>query len=533
VTLCPAPGGPILRMGPGGTRIAAGASRLDLAGRLGETPIRLASGPVGFAAPGTLSARAVEVTLGREGAASRFQLAGLTARIGKDVAGRFEGTDVKLAGVPLDLLGAAGSWRYAAGALTLAEGAFRLVDRRPDARFQPLAGRGGTLSLKNNIILANALLAEPTSGREVLRLTLRHDLGSGAGRADLSVPGIAFDDRVQPVTLTRLALGVVANVRGSVRGEGAIAWTSAATTSGGRFTTDALDFAAAFGPVTGASGTIVFTDLLNLVTAPDQRLHIASINPGIEATDGEVRYELRPNSQIAVLGGQWPFLDGTLTLEPTALNLGIAEVRRYTLRVAGIDAAKFVERLDVPNMAATGRFDGVLPLVFDEDGGRIEGGQLNSRPPGGNVSYVGALTYKDLSTMANFAFDALKSLDYREMRIAMDGAIAGEIVTRVRFTGVSQGAGAKQNFLTRRIAHLPIQFNINLRAPFYQLITSFKSLYDPAYVKDPRGLGLIDAQGKPLAPALPTPPPPPKPPVLKPPAIRPQDIQPSDSEKAP
>jgi len=37
---------------------------------------------------------------------------------------------------------------------------------------------------------------------------------------------------------------------------------------------------------------------------------------------------------------------------------------------------------------------------------------------------------------------------------------------------------------------------VNIRAPFYQLITSLKAMYDPAAVKDPRTLGLVDAQGR-------------------------------------
>ncbi|MEX0342726.1 MAG: exoprotein, partial [Erythrobacter sp.] len=45
LTLCPAAGRPILTNGPAGMRIAAGAPSLDLEGHLGETPIRLASGP--------------------------------------------------------------------------------------------------------------------------------------------------------------------------------------------------------------------------------------------------------------------------------------------------------------------------------------------------------------------------------------------------------------------------------------------------------------------------------------------------------
>ena len=44
-----------------GLRIAAGVPSLDLAGRLGATPIRIRSGAVGMAWPGTLAARALDV----------------------------------------------------------------------------------------------------------------------------------------------------------------------------------------------------------------------------------------------------------------------------------------------------------------------------------------------------------------------------------------------------------------------------------------------------------------------------------------
>jgi hypothetical protein len=134
---------------------------------------------------------------------------------------------------------------------------------------------------------------------------------------------------------------------------------------------------------------------------------------------------------------------------------------------------------------------------------------LASRPPGGNVSYVGELTYEDLSSIANFAFDALRSLDYREMTIGLNGELDGEMVTRVSFSGVGQGEGASSNFLTRRIAKLPIRFNVNLRAPFFQLITSARSLYDPTYIRDPRTLGLLSERGmpRPENPAKPIQPP--------------------------
>jgi len=61
----------------------------------------------------------------------------------------------------------------------------------------------------------------------------------------------------------------------------------------------------------------------------------------------------------------------------------------------------------------------------------------------------------------------------------MNGPLAGEMVTDVRFAGVSQGAGAKSNFLIRRLQKLPFVFNIRIAAPFRGLLDSAQSFYDP------------------------------------------------------
>lgn len=494
--LCPGPGGSILRSDARGTRLAVGAPALQVSGRLGETPIRIASGPLGYARPGGLYAKAIEVALGPPETASHFRLAELKAAVGAAIAGTFSGTDVRLGAVPLDLLDAAGEWRYADGAMVVNGASFRLEDRARVDRFEPLMASGSELTLRNNAIDAKALLREPESQREIVQVAIDHDLATGRGHAALDMRGVVFDDKLRPDMVTHALLGVIANTRGTVRGRGEISWDGERVRSSGKFGTDSLDFAAAFGPATGAAGTIEFTDLVNFVSKPHQRLTIASMNPGIVVTDGEVLFQLKPGSVLAIEGGTWPLLGGRMALGPVDLRLGVAETRRYQLDIEGLDAARFLAQMDLPNLSATGRFDGTLPLVFDENGGRIEGGTLTSRAPGGNVAYVGALTYKDLSPVANFAFDALKSLDYRQMRIAMDGALEGDIVTRVRFDGVKQGTGAKRNFVTQRFAKLPLQFNVNLRAPFYQIITSFKGMYDPSYIKDPRSLGLLDARGR-------------------------------------
>ncbi len=495
---CPPGGSAIVRNGGAGLRIAAGTPALDLTGSLGGTQVAVRTGPVGFSWPGVLKASAVEVDLGPPATATRLRLADLDARLGPDLTGTYAGVEARLAAVPLDVTNAAGQWRYADGVLALSGVDFDLTDRLDPPRFEKLHASGATLSLADNRITANALLREAKTAREVGAVAIRHDLATASGRADLTVDNLVFDKGFQPAQLTRLALGVVANVNGKVTGSGVIDWNARGVTSSGKFGSEGLDLAAAFGPVKGLKGSLEFTDLLGMVTAPHQKLTVASINPGIEVSEGVVDISLLPDQVLRLHEGRWPFLGGTLVLEPTDLRLGVAEARRDTLTVIGIEAAKFIEKMELGNLAATGTFDGQFPLIFDADGGRIEEGKLVSRAPGGNVSYIGALTYENMGAMANFAFDALKSLDYSTMTIAMRGDLEGDIVTNVKFDGVKQGAGTKRNFITRQVAKLPIQFNVNIRAPFYQLITSFKAMYDPAFVKDPRTLGLVDAQGRPL-----------------------------------
>ncbi|MBX7457609.1 YdbH domain-containing protein [Qipengyuania sp. 1NDH17] len=498
LTLCPPPGKPMLQYGSAGLRFAAGAPSLDLKGALGDTPIRIASGPVGFGYPGTLTARNLDITLGPADTASRFVISDLDAQIGDNIAGTFDDAEIALAAVPMTLQNTAGNWDYTDGRLTIGGASFRLVDRERPERFEPLVARGASLTLVDNIIDADATLRNPETDRVVTLVDIRHDLSTGGGFANLDIEGLTFDEQLQPEDLSYLALGVIANADGTITGEGRIDWSpSGEVTSTGTFSSDNLDFAAAFGPVTGASGTVEFTDLLGLTTAPNQKIRIGSVNPGIEVLDGEIEFSLQNGELLAVSGGSWPFMGGTLILREVDLNLGVSEERSYIFEIVGLNAAQFVAQMELENISATGIFDGTVPIIFGADGnGRIEQGVLISRAPGGNISYVGELTYEDLSAIANFAFDALRSLDYTQMSLTMNGPLTGEIVTQVRFDGVRQGEDAKSNFITKQLAKLPIQFRINIRAQFYQLITSLKAMYDPSSVRDPRELGLLSDDGQ-------------------------------------
>ncbi len=480
LVLCPTGGALVSLDGgnmSGGARI--GAARLG--GRLGTTPLQLAAtgaevrlGTNGFVV------RGVQAALGAPFRQTRLDFTEISGTLaGGDIAGRFAGGTGQFANVPLLLGGAAGDWTLHRGALALT-GTMTVADAAPTPRFQTLDARGVALTLHDGAIAASATLVEPTRTVKVADVTIRHALGSGVGAADLTVPGLVFTKQFQPDLLTRLTFGVIAEVRGTVTGEGHIGWSPAGVTSTGRFATTDTDLAAAFGPVTGISGTIRFTDLLALESAPGQVATIATINPGIPVKDGTITYQTYPGSRILVNGGRWPFAGGTLTLDPTLLDFSAAQARRMTFHVDGAAADQFLQQFDFKNLDATGIFDGVLPMIFDEAGGRIEGGRLAVRAGGGGLAYVGDLTQKDLGFWGNLAFGALKSLRYRNLSIVMNGPLAGEMVTEVRFAGISQGKGAKSNFLIRRLQKLPFVFNIRIKAPFRGLLDSAQSFYDPS-----------------------------------------------------
>jgi len=196
--------------------------------------------------------------------------------------------------------------------------------------------------------------------------------------------------------------------------------------------------------------------------------------------DGTIVYQLLPDTRVQIDSGVWPFAGGKMTLLPTTLDFADAGSRRMTFRLEGVKADQFLQQFDFKNLDATGVFDGELPMVFDIAGGRIENGSLVVRPGGGSLAYVGDLTQKDLGLWGNIAFQALKSLRYRNLTIAMNGPLAGEMITDVRFAGVTQGQGAKSNFIIRRLQRLPFVFNVRIQAPFRGLLDSAQSFYDPS-----------------------------------------------------
>jgi hypothetical protein len=484
-------------------RVSGSIEAPRLQGTLGQSPITLAGSRARFNGAdfqiADLSAR-----LGRDDQISRLEVASLTGTPGNGVGGRFSGASGQIGKVPLVVSDASGRWRFARRVLDVS-GALTVSDEPSPARFRPLVSRDFALRIGGSGVRASGNLLEPASGTQVAAVQLRHDLGRGTGSADLDVAGVRFTpEGLQPEQLTRLTLGVIADVDGTISGQGRIAWTPAAVTSTGDFKLRAASLAAPFGPATGVVTDIRFTDLLGLETAPGQMLTVATVNPGILVEQGVVSYRIAPGFKLAIESGRWPFAGGELTLRPTLLDFSQDAARELTFDISGLDAAKFVNKLEFSNINTTGTFDGTLPMIFDADGGRIVGGLLTSRPPGGTLSYIGEVSNANLGIWGSIAFDALKSIQYQNMTIGLDGRIDGEMLSQIRFAGVSRGTiqpvatgliARVGGQLARELQRIPFVFNIKIRAPFRGLIAMSRSFSDPSLlIEDRLGAGFEAVQ---------------------------------------
>ncbi|QNM83524.1 YdbH domain-containing protein [Sphingomonas sabuli] len=495
--ICPT--GPAILYQPAGGSLtfAAQVSNPRIAGRLGNSPLSVIADRLDFSGAKGFATTNLRARLGDPNSPVQITGARLDGTFaGAGISGSIRDGTAVIGNVPLRMTDINGRWNLHGSDLTIG-GGLMVNHIAPEPLFYPLASDNVRFLLRNNLIKATASLRHPDSGTKVTDVTIDHSLNSGSGNALLDVPGLTFGEGLQPEELTRLTEGVVALVQGTITGQGRINWNRAGkVTSTGDFATANTNLAAPFGPVEGLSTNIHFTNLLGLETGPGQVATVRSINPGIIVQDGVIRYQLLPNQLVKIERGEWPFMGGKLILQETILNFGSDTPKRLTFELEGFNSQMFIDSLDFQGLEISGTFDGVLPMIFDDEGGRIVGGRLVSREPGGRFRYTG--TKPDAGLVAGVAFDLLSDIRFRNMVIRLDGDLAGEFASRFTIEEISvggEGGGLISSLVRGAFRNVPIKINLNIAGPFRALIQMAKGFKDPSAVIQPVLPFPLDAPG--------------------------------------
>ena len=299
----------------------------------------------------------------------------------------------------------------------------RVEDAMTPRRFNPLSATGSARLRSERWTGGFELASGPHS---IGRLTFQHDGATRTGGLEISAPELAFaENGLQPQMLTPLLDAFVQSpVTGSVRFDGRFGWTDTPEegTSSGRLVIPNLDFTSPAGPVKGLTGEIDFTSLAPLITAPNQRLRVASLDAGADITDLDLTFGL-DETAVTVAGARVAAGGGVISVEPLSIPLdptkpfsGVIVLERVQLGEVVSDAG-LDDKVELDAVVS-----GRLPFVSDPKAGvRITGGSLQAVQPGrlsiqrevlSDVSAGGAGDDVPPGTVEDLAYQAMENLAF-------------------------------------------------------------------------------------------------------------------------
>lgn len=319
-----------------------------------------------------------------------------------------------------------------------------VVDAAEPRRFNALTATGAARLADENwsggFDLARA-------GTRLGRLDLAHDGRTGQGGLMIDAPSLTFaEGGLQPADLSPLASAIGSPATGSAGFTGRIDWRAEGEgSSGGVLTVPGLDFVSPLGPVKGLTGTVAFSSLVPLVTAPDQSLTVASIDTFAPLTDVEITFDLdaeavRVDAGTVALGG------GRLTIEPFALPLD---------RTKPFDGVLVLDRVQLGDIVAASGFadkvkldavvSGRLPFTADPVAGvRIRSGSLAAVQPGRlsidrtaltGVEAAGGAEGAPPNMVQDLAYQAMENLSFEVLSAEVNSLDEGRLAVLFHIVG--------------------------------------------------------------------------------------------------
>jgi translocation and assembly module TamB len=94
--------------------------------------------------------------------------------------------------------------------------------------------------------------------------------------------------------------------------------------------------------------------------------------------------------------------------------------------------------LNVPDLSATGELEGSFPLLLTRRSAFVEGGVIRAQGEGGVLSYTGQAG-ESATGVSRIAFDALRSFQYDQLSLTLDGDLNGDVVSSIAFSGHNSG----------------------------------------------------------------------------------------------
>ncbi len=303
----------------------------------------------------------------------------------------------------------------------------------------------------------------------------QHNLRQRQGRTAFRFKTLTFDDPQQLNKLVAPAIPPISLVAGEVDISGEARWRDKADEWQTTVNIDAQlnNLGGAYDEAyfSGANGQFSLQVHPDIVTKKKQRLSVAQLDAGVENKDLVFEFGLRSSPMgdlpiVDILTAQTQLLQGRVSLKPTAYDLN-QQPQTVQLVIENIDLNELVTLQQLDDVQATGRINGVLPIIINHNQISIDDGQMQALAPGGVLRYqantdaIQSNKYAETVVLAlrNFHYDALQA----DTQYQPDGTLILALQLQGNNPDFEQGR--------------QINLNINLEQNVLKLLESLR-LYD-------------------------------------------------------
>ena len=330
-------------------------------------------------------------------------------------------------------------------------------------RFEEANFAGGA-QLAAGVVDFNGQVNLAESGVQIAQISGRHSLEDNTGSLTFDRTPLIFSRRTfQPFHLSPLLVGP-AGVTGRVDIAGSASWGNDALKASATLDLRNVGFVlASAGAFEGVSGKIEVSDLLNMKSAPGQKLTIDKVTLGMPLENGVIDFQLIGFEAIRIAGAEWPFVGGFIRVKPT--DFTFASTARNVIVAQAVDwnLDTLVKQFEIPDLKLQGKVGGDFPVVFSAGSAEIDNAVLASSGPG-VIQYGGAATDAAAQNEPTTAIvmDALKNFRFEVLKIGLDGNLAGKMILTLDMLGRNPAVMNGQAF----------QLNISIDSELAKLVNS-------------------------------------------------------------
>jgi len=188
-------------------------------------------------------------------------------------------------------------------------------------------------------------------------------------------------------------------------------------------------------------------------------IQLSSLQAGIPLKNLAARISMlwwpaRSKPVISIQNFQADLLGGSVSSPEIPVDLN-RKHNLFTLHIEDIDVKKIIELEQPEGLHADGRINGILPLDLIPAGLLLKDGELQAKPPGGVIRYLGTTSVRSMAA-TNIAIktslDLLSNFHYESMRVLANYRPEGELNLKIRLRGFNPSYQSGR----------PVAFNLNV-----------------------------------------------------------------------